>query len=879
MDNQDKKNQDKKNQNLKGRRRSVSYKIILTNALIIILAMSLITLYIDREVKNTLEVAAKTKIIDMNKNYMQSFVNVGKLYKAPIISLSNEIETIVEHQDYSREELYDYLAQTVIADENILGLTVMFTANAFDGLDYQYKNTNYGTAESGKLSYYIYKENGKIKYLNGIEDNEDEYNYDYYTKTIESGEMYISSPYMFTDVFEVGITIAIPIIVNGDVIGIVGTDIMISDLANTFKDAQFFKTGAIGIVLEDGTIYQGNDYSIPPALLNNMEQVIPVNEEYKISKIKDEATKEEYTVVASEFTLNQDGGFYIVSAVKSKEITASADRLILVIILSFIATTVVILGAMYIVVGKIMKPLKKLKEEAEEVANGNLYIDIEKLQNDEIGELTLSINKMANTITNIMHDVSDVTKAREKGDKHFRMQTSQYNGEYAKMAENINHLTQEYDEIIDEVLVYAETIAKGDFYAELKELPGDYKVVTDKFLILLQQIGGIGVEITNLIDAGVHGKLAYRVDASAYEGGWAATLAQLNELFNSIAKPIQEVALFIEEVSRTGNYKMNMNNELTGEFEVIRTSLNNMLSQLFENIEEVSFVLKQLSNNKYNVTIEREYIGDFSIIKNSVLEIIGTLNDVMYEISNSANVITGSAAASAETSVNLAEASTKQNQGITQLLKDIEDVIGETNKNAKSAEEANVFSSKTLENAKIGNDEMIQMLGAINEISKASISIGNIISIIEEIAFQTNLLALNAAVEAARAGEHGKGFAVVAEEVRSLAGRSQKAALETKDLINMSIEKVKEGSQKANSTSESLNSILKDITQVSEIIDSIATISKLQAEHISGFAERVNDISEVANQNTSTSEESAAIAQEIAAQSEKLKDLISSFEL
>ena len=78
-------------------------------------------------------------------------------------------------------------------------------------------------------------------------------------------------------------------------------------------------------------------------------------------------------------------------------------------------------------------------------------------------------------------------------------------------------------------------------------------------------------------------------------------------------------------------------------------------------------------------------------------------------------------------------------------------------------------------------------------INEASRKIGDIISVIDGIAFQTNILALKAAVEAARAGEQGRGFAVVASEVRNLAQRSAEAAKEIKSLITASVERVEQG--------------------------------------------------------------------------------------
>ncbi len=858
--------------------RSVSFKIISINAIIIVIAMATIAILVERKVSQSAKNQGLSKITSLNESYMTNFNTVVNAYKSPLNRVGTEIEEIVKSKKYDREQFYDYLEQSVISDDNLTALTVMFEPNAFDKSDSKYKNTGYGTKESGKLSYYILAENGGITFYNGIENNEDEYNYAYYTVPMKTGKMYISEPYVFADSGKVGLTISRPIIVDGKPIGIVGSDIMVPDLAKAFETAKLYETGAVGIVLADGTIINGNSYQIPPSLAGNTANAFSTGEEMKISLLDNEEVSEPYVITADLFRLNENGGFYIVSAIPRSEIYADVNALLFIIIVSFIITTLIILISLFIVVERKMKPLRTLTKNAKEAAKGNLNIDTSYISNDEIGDLTLSISEMANTVTSILDDVDEITNSRIIGDKDIKMLPSKYQGEFADMANNINKLTEVYDDIINEVIGYADSFAQGEFDEEIKVMPGDYGVVTEKFVVLKEQLENVATEINNFINAGVEGKLSYTVDTSSFNGGWADILSQLNKLFLSIATPIRQVSSFIENISKTGNYQLIMDKELKGEFEIIRSSLNKMLKELFENIKEVSFVLNQLSNNKYNVTIEREYIGDFSIIKTSVLNIIAQLNNVMHEISNSANVITSSTAASAETSENLAEASIRQNEAISILLKDIEQVINETSDNANSAKEANVLSSKTLKNAQNGNVEMEQMLSTMNEISVASTSIGNIIKIIEEIAFQTNLLALNAAVEAARAGQHGKGFAVVAEEVRSLAGRSQHAAADTKELIEKSIEKVREGTEKANSTSQALDAILSDISQVSEIIDRITVGSTNQAKHMSDFGHKVNEISDVANQNTSTSEESAAIAQEIASQSESLRRLISSFE-
>ncbi len=861
----------------KTRRRSISAKIITVNAIVITLLMSGITYFIYNQVYETMRVQAGGKIRDLTDAYMLSFQTMGAAYNAPVNRLADDVQDIVISGDYTREEFYEYIEDVLLAEDNLTAVTVMFEANAFDGMDSKYKGTGYGTAESGKLSYYVYEENGTVQFLNGIEDNEAEYDAAYYKKAMESGEIYTSTPYTFADSGKVAITVAKPIIVNGKAIGIIGSDVMLGELAASFKDIDLYETGSVGLVTAEGVTMDGNAYPLDQSIFSNTSLVLLDTEGTNIKVVNDEVGVP-HIVATAMYRLNEDGGFYVASAVHLHEVTDALSKLIQKIIFAFVFTTLLILVGLFFVVGKLMKPLKKLTENAHQVAIGNFDVDFSVVANDEIGELTINIAEMANSVETILHQFDGVYHAVTIGDSSIRMQPEMFQGEFATMAQNITNLQNVYENILNQILDYSDGIAKGDFKMEITELPGELSQVSDKFVVLQTQLGLVQREISKFIDAGVHGNLSYTFDSTEFSGGWQEILAQLNELFVSIAKPISEVSDFIREVSHTGNYQQKMDNELNGDFEVIRKALNTMLKELFSNIEEVSFVLNQLASNNYNVSIEREYIGDFSIMKTSLLNIIEQLNRVMSEISGSANVITSSATASAETSVSLAEASTRQNKAITALLRDIEKVIDETNKSAESANEANTFASKTLQNAKSGNVEMEQMVHTIEDISIASTSIENIISIIEDIAFQTNLLALNAAVEAARAGEHGKGFAVVAEEVRSLAGRSQEAALETKTLIEKSMVSVSEGTRKAASTSKALSAILTDVTQVSDIIDRIASGSEVQAKHISAFGHMVNDISDVVNQNTSTSEESAAIAQEISAQSENLKNLISSFE-
>jgi methyl-accepting chemotaxis protein len=255
------------------------------------------------------------------------------------------------------------------------------------------------------------------------------------------------------------------------------------------------------------------------------------------------------------------------------------------------------------------------------------------------------------------------------------------------------------------------------------------------------------------------------------------------------------------------------------------------------------------------------------------------INEVLENISASADQVTSGSTQVAETGMVLSQGATEQASTIEELTASLEEISSQTNQNAENAESANKLATDARKDAVIGNDQMKEMLNAMHEINESSNNISKIIKVIDEIAFQTNILALNAAVEAARAGQHGKGFAVVAEEVRNLAARSANAAKETTDMIEGSIRKVEDGTRIANETAGALNQIVDVVTEVTEIVSQIARASHEQAIGISQITEGVTQVSQVTQTNSATSEESAAASEELSSQAELLKEQVSRFNL
>lgn len=217
-------------------------------------------------------------------------------------------------------------------------------------------------------------------------------------------------------------------------------------------------------------------------------------------------------------------------------------------------------------------------------------------------------------------------------------------------------------------------------------------------------------------------------------------------------------------------------------------------------------------------------------------------------------------------SVSLAEGASSQASSVEEVSATIEEATASNNQNADNSREANLLAQHSNDAARQGNEQMADLMVAMEKITDSSQKIAKIIKTIDEIAFQTNLLALNAAVEAARAGEHGLGFAVVAEEVKNLAERSANAAKEITGIIEASIDQVKVGTEVANRTKASFGEILMSIKKTSDLIGEIAISAKEQAEGMNQIATAMGSVDQITQQNASASEETAAAAEELNAQ-------------
>lgn len=165
----------------------------------------------------------------------------------------------------------------------------------------------------------------------------------------------------------------------------------------------------------------------------------------------------------------------------------------------------------------------------------------------------------------------------------------------------------------------------------------------------------------------------------------------------------------------------------------------------------------------------------------------------------------------------------------------------------------------------------------MSQIESSSEQIGQIIGIIDQIAFQTNLLALNAGVEAARAGEAGRGFAVVASEVRMLVQRSAEAAKEISQLIVTSSGQVHDGVKMVAETESVITRIETGVTQISDVMRAIVESSKEQAVALYEISTTGHTLDEVTQQVAAMADTSSATSNGLASEAIELERLTAMF--
>lgn len=410
----------------------------------------------------------------------------------------------------------------------------------------------------------------------------------------------------------------------------------------------------------------------------------------------------------------------------------------------------------------------------------------------------------------------------------------------------------------------------------------DYNDATEKIQDILVDIGKVASAEakSQYTSARVTGLVSIILMILIGAGAVAFSTVIRTTITGIMLKPIQELEGAAEKL-KAGQLDVEINYESPDELGKLAGNFRQACKTLEVIVQDTSYLLGEMAEGNFNVSSNNAqiYIGNFRQQYESISKLKHELSDTLTQINEASEQVASGSGQLAGGAQALAEGATDQAGAVEELTATVESVSGIAESSAESTSGAYQMVRTAVEQADQSREELQALTNAMERISSTSQEIQNIIGSIEEIASQTNLLSLNASIEAARAGEAGKGFAVVADQIGKLAGDSAQAAVNTRDLIEKSLQEIENGNQITEKTVAALNKILESMNDFANAVKGASESSTEQANMLKQIEQGIEQISSVVQSNSAAAEETSATSQELSAQSEGLKNLVGRFKL
>jgi len=531
------------------------------------------------------------------------------------------------------------------------------------------------------------------------------------------------------------------------------------------------------------------------------------------------------------------------------------------IFLSLLVVVVVVgvLITMYTISRGITRPVNKIVQIAESIAEGDLSKEIDIHQEGEIGRLANAFRSMQNEINDVSQEMNGLIQKIRNGELNSRGNADAFEGGWRELVVGVNNLIDAFVAPINMTAEYIDRLSESDIPEEITdEYRGDFNKIKNNLNMLGNDIRNVLQEIKDLSRAIREGKLETRGNAGNFGGGWRELVIGVNNVIDAFVKPISVTAEYVDRIAK-GDIPDSITEEYKGDFNHIKDNLN----MLIDAMNDITQLAKEMADGNLTVKVNERSAQD--ALMQALNTMVQRLSAVVLGVKGAAgNVASGSQAMSSG-SEEMSQGTTEQAAAAEQASASMEQMAANIRQNADNALQTEKIAVKAAEDARAGGEAVTRTVAAMQDIVKK-------ISIIEEIARQTHMLSLNATIEAAKAQEYGKGFGVVASEVRALAERAQTSAVEINAVASDSI-------GVADRAGAMLVKLVPDIQKTAELVQEISAASNEQNTGAGQINRAIQQLDSVIQQNASSSEEMAATSEELASQAEQLQNTVAFFKI
>ncbi len=544
-------------------------------------------------------------------------------------------------------------------------------------------------------------------------------------------------------------------------------------------------------------------------------------------------------------------------------------------LLSIFSFSVVIAIVLTVLISRgILRSLKTVQQVAGAIAEGDLNSSIDIHQRDEIGELLRAMHSMQQQL------LERITADRKAADETLRVKIALDNVSTGVMiADNDRNIVYANKSVINILHKAEATISRQLSKFSIDSLVGSnmdaFHAIPDHQAKMLSALSG-NYEAGMMV--GGRSMVVFANPVINEQGQRLGTVAEWHDRTDEVMVE-NEVAAIVGAAAR-GDFSMRF--DLKGKEGFLRhlgEDINQLVQTSETGLNEVVRVLGALSRGDLTKIITSDYSGTFGQLKDDSNNTVEKLKVIISQIKDATESINTASKEIAAGNNDLSYRTEQQAASLQQTAASMEQLTSTVQHNAANAEQANQLAVDASDIAGKGVEVVGQVVMTMDDINESSRKIGDIISVIDDIAFQTNILALNAAVEAARAGEQGKGFAVVAIEVRNLAQRATDAAGEIKTLITDSMDKVSGGSKLVAQAGQTMEEIVSSIRGVTAMMAEITAASAEQSSGIEQVNQAITQMDDVTQQNAALVEQAAATAESLEEQTQNLAVTVAHFQL